>query len=141
MEKVKRAGEVRETGKIKKMLVVAALFLLPFGLFAKGQQGGREPVVSGEGLDSVESGQLVEITGRVRLVGSMPHPRLVITDESERDWYVVDEEKEKRALEGLDQQFVTVRARVELVEVILANNQVLGIRRIIREIAVIPDKK
>ncbi|MDR2518244.1 MAG: hypothetical protein LBD13_02390 [Spirochaetaceae bacterium] len=123
-----------------KLLAAASIFLLPFALFAKGQQGSKptapeEPVISGSELDSVVSGQLVEVTGTVRLVGNMPFPRTVVTDDAQRDWYI--DEEEKRVFEGRDQHTVTIRARVELVEIILANNQVLGVRRVIREVVVL----
>ena len=123
---------------VMRLLAAASILLAPVIVFAKGQQDGKaareEPVISGAGLDTVVSGQLVEITGRVRLVGNMPFPRLVITDEAQRDWYI--DEEEKRVLDGFDQRDVTVRARVELVEIILADNQVRRVRRVIREIVV-----
>jgi hypothetical protein len=71
----------------------------------------------------------VEITGRVRLVGNEPFPELVLTGEDGRDWFIAEEDR--AVLSAYEQRTVTVRGRVSLREMILANGQRLESRRIL----------
>jgi len=52
-----------------------------------------------------DKGTMIQVTGRVRLVGSDPLPDLVITGK-DREWYVVKNEEYK--LKDLQQRIVTV---------------------------------
>ena len=92
------------------------------------------PSVSGpEGL--VYDGDRVELTGRVRLVGSEPFPDLVLTGEDGGDWYL--EGSDRQALRSREQQSVRVRGRVELREMVLANGRSLGFRRFLRDVEIL----
>jgi hypothetical protein len=77
----------------------------------------------------------VELSGRVRLVGSEPFPELVITDAGDQDWYI--ESASRRTLQPYEQRSLTIRGKVELIELILANGYSLGIRRILSDVTVI----
>ena len=70
------------------------------------------------GGQSVGEAMEVEVTGRVRLVGTSRFPLLVITS-GERDFFIDDDEHEK--LMALQQQVVTVKAQKHTYEVFLAN--------------------
>ena len=94
---------------MKNIAVFTALLLLPFSLSASGR---REP--SKAEPENAVSGQIVEITGRVRLIGSMPFPSLVITDLNDNDWYVDD--AGKNMLGNRDQQTVRGRGILEIIE-------------------------
>ena len=61
------------------------------------------------------SEQVVEIVGKVRLIGNMPFFDIVITDHNNEDWYVSDE-NDKKIFQNYDQQAVTVRAQTEFTE-------------------------
>jgi hypothetical protein len=79
--------------------------------------------------------QSIEITGRVRLIGSAPFPDLVLSDETGRDWYVRQEEKDK--LSKLEQQTVKIRAAFEVEDIILADGKKVGERRILYDIVLV----
>ncbi|MDR2484201.1 MAG: hypothetical protein LBD55_02260 [Treponema sp.] len=120
---------------------IGVLFLL-LVLFAWGtkaeskpaSQPGKPPAPAAnrEPDYALVSGQVVEITGKVRLVGNMPFPQLVITDSENLDWHI--DEGEKKTLAGFEQQTVKVRGTVELLEIRLADNQYMGVRRLLRHI-------
>ncbi|ULQ60559.1 hypothetical protein K7I13_04520 [Brucepastera parasyntrophica] len=101
---------------------------------------GQEEVSARETVsslyESAAAGQVVEITGRIRLVGNEPFPQLVLTDMDSNDWFISDESR--KLLAGYEQQTVSVRGRVELLEMKLANGSVVGTRRILADITVLP---
>ncbi|MCL2191143.1 MAG: hypothetical protein FWB79_04055 [Treponema sp.] len=106
--------------------LILSLFALPYAtphLFAFG--GGRQ-----------DAGQPreVEVTGRVRLVGTSRFPSLVISGE-ERDWFIDGGEREK--LMGLQQQVVTVRAQKHTYEMRLANGLVSHSHYVLRNIVIV----
>jgi hypothetical protein len=117
----------------------ALLVLIPGLLFSQGKGEApppEEPVVSGTGLyDRAFPGQILELTGRLSLRGSEPFPGLVITDEEGHEWHIARENR--RVLSGYEQRIVTVRGRLELQEMILANGQNLGTRRVLSEIILV----
>src|SRR6056297_1251442 len=82
----------------------------------------------------VSEGERVEITGRLRLVGSASFNDLVITDDAGRDWYVDDSERKKLA--SYEQQVVTLRAIVKRREIVLANGKKLPDRRVLTKVVV-----
>jgi hypothetical protein len=117
---------------------------LPGLLFSRGTgdvpktgEPVEEPVVSGKGLhDRALSGQLLELTGRLSLRGSEPFPEPVLTDGEGYEWYIAREDR--KILAGYERRMVTIRGRLELREMILANGQNLGTRRILSEITLVP---
>jgi hypothetical protein len=81
-----------------------------------------------------EKAPVVQVTGRVRLVGSAPMPELVITG-PDREWYV--ERKEEHKLHDLQQRTVTVEGEETVVQLKFANGMSAGERRTLKNIKVI----
>jgi hypothetical protein len=79
--------------------------------------------------------EILKIHGRVRLVGSMPFPNLVITDVEDHDWYVEDADRE--LLKTHEQRIITVEGRPEYEDLVLANGENIGRRRYLRNIRII----
>jgi hypothetical protein len=110
---------------MKKILLYGVILLaLPFFLFSFGKKEPKAPVVSQE--------PLVEVTGIVHLVGSEPFPELVITDDDDNSWYIDDNDRKTRA--RFVQERVTVRGTVRSQDMILANNQFIGTRKILSDV-------
>jgi hypothetical protein len=80
---------------------------------------------------------MVELSGRVRLVGNEPFPELVLTGEDGRSWFIAPEDR--AVLSAYEQRTVTIRARVKLREMILANGQRLETRRILSGVTLVRD--
>jgi hypothetical protein len=76
----------------------------------------------------------VEITGRVRLVGTALFSNMVITDSRDRDWYLENEDRKK--LSSLVQRELTVRGKPEYRDIIMASGEKAGIRRYLRDIEI-----
>jgi len=87
-----------------------------------------------DGGQSVGEALEVEMTGRVRLVGTGRFPLLVITSEG-RDFFVDDEEREK--LMALQQRVVTVKARKHTYEVFLANGLFSRRHYVLKDIVIV----
>jgi hypothetical protein len=138
---------------VRAFLVILALCSLPAPLFPLGKKEGPErapplsaepppkapsaeppPLVDSGLYDTVLPGQVVEITGRVHLVGSEPFPDLVLA-EGDRFWYISRESR--KVLAGYEQRIVTVRGKAELREMILADGRRLEDRRILSELSLI----
>jgi hypothetical protein len=105
---------------VKKTLFFAGLLLIPLAAWSLGSRQETALV----------SGQIVEVTGTLRLVGNMPFPQTVVTDKEEQDWYIGEEDKPLFA--GLERRVLRVRGTVELVEMRLADDTVIGVRRILK---------
>ncbi|MDR0524811.1 MAG: hypothetical protein LBG90_02950 [Spirochaetaceae bacterium] len=117
----------------KNIVILIGVALLTGPVYGSGKKD--EPLRDG----ALVSGQTVEITGKIRVVGNMPFPELVITDETEQDWFIPEEYK--ALFTGQDGQPVKVKAKVDLVELSLADNTRIGYRRILRQIKKIEPKK
>jgi hypothetical protein len=98
---------------------------------AAAQPDASVPSVDGPG-GPIRRGDLVELEGRIRLVGSEPFPDLVLTGGDDADWYL--EGSSRRALQPYEQRTVRVRGRVDLREIILANGRSLGFRRYLLDV-------
>ena len=81
-----------------------------------------------------EKDTAVQITGKVRLVGSSPLTELVITG-SEKEWYVDKEEEHK--LKDLQHKTVTVKGKETVKALKFANGMSAGERRTIKNIKII----
>jgi hypothetical protein len=77
----------------------------------------------------------VEVSGRVRLVGSASFPELVLTDKRDRDWYI--DGASRKVLEAYEQRVVTVRGTLVLQKMILADGRVLETRRILTDLSLV----
>jgi hypothetical protein len=76
----------------------------------------------------------VEVSGRVRLVGSGPNTELVITGK-DREWYVSPKDRNK--LMKLQQQVVRVRGKESFVDLRFANGMSAGRRYILEDIRLV----
>jgi len=76
----------------------------------------------------------VEVTGRVRLVGSSPMSALLISTD-EREWHI--DERERGKLMDLQHRTVTVRAREYYYDMFFANGLPAGRRYFLRNVTVV----
>lgn len=97
---------------------IVALLLSPLCVWARGQ-----------------AGEVLEVTGRVRLVGNVPFTELVITDVNEQDWYI--DMDSRSVLAAYEQRVVTVRGTLELLDMVLANGRHVGTRRVLCNVRLI----
>lgn len=97
-------------------------------------ESGRTAASGREGAE-VLSGEILQLRGRIRLVGNMPFPRLLITDESDRDWYL--EGTDRELLAPYEQRTLTVTGRAEYEDIILANGTRAGFRRFLRDVRLV----
>jgi hypothetical protein len=86
------------------------------------------------GLSRQENNHKVQITGRVRLVGSALFAELVISND-EREWYV--DKKEQKKLWDLQQQIVTVEGEESSMELTFANGTSAGTRYSLKNIKIL----
>jgi hypothetical protein len=126
---------------VKKVSALTAALLCIAALvraLGQGEPAGPPPErpLSGEGIyENAREGQLVELEGRVRLVGSEPFPELVLTGEDGHNWFIAPEDR--TVLSAYEQRSVTIRGRVKLQEMILANGQRLETRRILSGVSLV----
>jgi hypothetical protein len=106
--------------------------LLIFFLFSAGLAGAQGDQEEGESKP-----RTIQVTGRVRLVGSAPGSVLVITGEK-REWLV--DKKDEKKLWDLQQQTVTVEGRESSRELHFANGMSAGIRYYLSKIKIIEPK-
>ena len=93
----------------------------------------RISVVQEEKSDSTQS-VVVQVSGRVRLVGSSPFSDLVITGLN-MEWYI--ERAEMAKLVELQHRTVIVEGAETVMQLISANGRPAGQRRILRDITII----
>ncbi|GHV87000.1 hypothetical protein AGMMS50255_2960 [Spirochaetia bacterium] len=130
---------------IRMLALVGVTLALPVQGFSLGRRdaGEQAPAAPAPAArpsadvswESEISGQIVELSGRVRLVGSEPFPELVLTDEGDHTWYI--DPADRQTISAYEQQTVTIRGTVELKEMVLANGRSLGSRRTISGIALV----
>ena len=77
---------------------------------------------------------VIQVSGRVRLVGSEPFPDLIISG-PDKDWYIAKDEENK--LKHLQQRTVTVEGTETVHTLYFANKRPAGERRTLRNIKVI----
>ncbi|MCL2154738.1 MAG: hypothetical protein FWH53_03635 [Leptospirales bacterium] len=85
-----------------------------------------------------DGNEKLQVTGRVRLVGSDVRPELVISAEGGLQWYIANEDKQK--LMNLQQRIVTVEGKETIKEMKFANGRSAGKRHILSDIKVITVK-
>ncbi|MDR2618366.1 MAG: hypothetical protein LBC62_05795 [Treponema sp.] len=113
---------------------IGILFALCLAVPGLGALGKRDLKGSKEAAAPAEQGVL-RVTGRVRLVGSMPFPRLVVSDSEDRDWYV--EASGQKLIEQYQQQIITIEGIVVYEDIVLANGEKAGVRSFLRNIRLI----
>ena len=110
------------------MILITLFLCFSAVLFAGGKREKKQPPQ--EELHYTK----VQVTGRVRLVGSGPVSELVITGQ-EREWYVIREEQNK--LFDLQHRTVTIECYENVTELRFANGLSAGERRTIKDIKIL----
>jgi hypothetical protein len=121
--------------KIFRAVVVAGFIMaLPVQVFSFGKRDTKQ-IPDAPLYETAVSGQTVEVSGLVRLVGSEPFPDMVLADTDEHIWYIAP--GDRKILSSYEQRTVTIRGTVELMEMVLANGKSLGTRRILSDISIV----
>ena len=81
-----------------------------------------------------ENSALMQVSGRVRLVGNEPFSELVITG-SDREWYIDKEDESK--LRDLQHRTVTVEGTETVEQLTYANGRSAGERRTLKNIRIV----
>jgi len=110
---------------MNKKVCFLALFLLCVTVFLPAK-GGKE--------NNKAKNNLIQVSGKVRLVGTDLFPEIVITG-SDKEWYVENEEMSK--LHDFQHRTVTVEGEETVVEMQFAGGLSAGTRRILRNIRII----
>ena len=113
------------------VMLVVAVTALP--MFAFGSRD-KEPAANPD-WTQVKEGDRVIVSGKIRLVGSAVSNSLVLTDSSDKDWYVDDAEREKLAL--MEQREATLSAVVRLEPLKLADGTELPDKRVLTGIELV----
>jgi hypothetical protein len=125
--------------KVRAGCIAVFLSILPLPVLpADPQQGGGEAVstdvAASAAADVSADGALVRVRGRVRLVGNMPFPELVVTGDDDVDWYVLGDDRKK--IEQFNGQRITVTGTARVREMRLADGAAAGLRRRLENITV-----
>ena len=107
----------------------AALLLFFFCLASVLYAVGSKEVKSAAAQSTV-----VQVSGRVRLVGSDPFPELVVSG-PDREWYIDRDDQSK--LKDLQHRTVTVEGIETVKELRFANGRPAGERRTLKNIRII----
>jgi hypothetical protein len=119
--KVRQIKVLQGKSRWNSPLLKAVFLMLPFLLSATALMGlGKQD--SSEKLKG-EKPKTVQVTGRVRLIGSGPGIELVITG-TNREWHI--DKKDQDILWNLQQQNVTVEGRETSKEMTFANGTSAG---------------
>jgi hypothetical protein len=100
------------------------------GKVDEGKKGNEVPDAGEKSDEAV----IVQVSGRVRLVGSGLFTEIVITG-PDKEWYIVKEEEHK--LKDLQQQMVAVKGEETITELRFANGVYAGERRTLKNIEII----
>ena len=112
-------------------LLVVAVTALP--MFAFGSRD-KEPAANPD-WTQVKEGDRVIVSGKIRLVGSAASNSLVLTDSSDKDWYVDEAERDVLAL--MEQRETTLSAVVRLDPIKFADGTELPDKRVLTGIEVV----
>ena len=112
-------------------LLVVAVTALP--LFAFGSRD-KEPAANPD-WTQVKEGDRVIVSGKIRLVGSAVSNSLVLTDSSDKDWYVDDSERE--VLARMEQREATLSGVVRLEPLKFADGTELPDKRVLTGIELV----
>ena len=110
------------------VILLLLFFCLAAALPAWGRREGESPQAKGE------KGAAVQVTGRVRLVGSGPFTELVISG-PDMEWYIAKEDEYK--LKDLQQQTVTVEGIETVENLTFASGIPAGERRTLSNIKIV----
>jgi hypothetical protein len=112
-------------------LLVVAVTALP--MFAFGSRD-KEPAANPD-WTQVKEGDRVIVSGKIRLVGSAVSNSLVLTDSSDKDWYVDEAERDVLAL--MEQRETTLSAVVRLEPIKFADGTELPDKRVLTGIELV----
>ena len=112
-------------------LLVVAVTALP--MFAFGSRD-KEPAANPD-WTQVKEGDRVIVFGKIRLVGSAASNSLVLTDSSDKDWYVDEAERDVLAL--MEQRETTLSAVVRLDPIKFADGTELPDKRVLTGIELV----
>ena len=121
------------------MIRIACFSLLPLFLClttALPAGGRKEEKMQEERRAAVqeEISTLVQVSGRVRLVGSNPFPYLVVTG-PELEWYIDKADEDK--FMDLQHKIVTIVGYETVLELFFANGRPAGERRTLKDVKII----
>ncbi|HQF74490.1 MAG TPA: hypothetical protein PK786_11435 [Treponemataceae bacterium] len=112
------------------MLVVAAATLPVFAFGSRDKEPAANP-----DWTQVKEGDRVIVSGKIRLVGSAVSNSLVLTDSSDKDWYVDEAERDVLAL--MEQRETTLSAVVRLDPIKFADGTELPDKRVLTGIELV----
>lgn len=112
-------------------LLVVAVTALP--MFAFGSRD-KEPAANPD-WTQVKEGDRVIVSGKIRLVGSAASNSLVLTDSSDKDWYVDEAERDVLAL--MEQRETTLSAVVRMDPIKFADGTELPDKRVLTGIELV----
>ena len=112
-------------------LLVVAVTALPMFAFGSREQ---EPAANPD-WTQVKEGDRVIVSGKIRLVGSAVSNSLVLTDSSDKDWYVDEAERDVLAL--MEQRETTLSAVVRLDPIKFADGTELPDKRVLTGIELV----
>jgi hypothetical protein len=111
------------------------LFLcLAAALPARGRKEVKNIETQTTQTHQTEEKKLVEVLGKVRLVGHEPFPELVISGE-DGEWYI--DKDEEYLLRDMQQRMVIVEGEETVIELMFANGLSAGVRRTLSNIKII----
>ena len=113
------------------VMLVVAVTALP--MFAFGSRD-KEPAANPD-WTQVKEGDRVIVSGKIRLVGSAVSNSLVLTDSSDKDWYVDDSERE--VLARMEQREATLSGVVRLEPLKFADGTELPDKRVLTGIELV----
>ena len=113
------------------VMLVVAVTALP--MFAFGSRD-KEPAANPD-WTQVKEGDRVIVSGKIRLVGSAVSNSLVLTDSSDKDWYVDEAVRDVLAL--MEQRETTLSAVVRLEPLKFADGTELPDKRVLTGIEVV----
>ncbi|MDR3342038.1 MAG: hypothetical protein LBT14_04480, partial [Treponema sp.] len=120
------------------IIIVLCGMLFTTPLWSLGNQDRQAPqetlAAPADPVQAAPPGELIRVHGRVRLVGSMPLPGLVISDADNHDWYL--EQADRALVAPYEQRILTVEGRAEYQDLILANGEKIGVRGFLRDIRI-----
>ena len=120
----------RKLAILTVLLVVVAATLPMFAFGSREQKSAVNPDWS-----SVKEGDRVIVSGTIRLVGSAASNSLVLTDSSDKDWYVDNAERDVLAL--MEQREATLSAVVRLDPIKFADGTELPDKRVLTGIELV----
>jgi hypothetical protein len=118
----------------RSYVLILFLFCIAASLSPLGRKEKAPVQEESSAIEEEQKGVLVQVSGRVRLVGNAPFTELVITG-NEDEWYIAREEAP--LLHEFQHQTVTVEGLETVAELRFANGVFAGLRRTLRDIKIL----